>query len=89
MHEQGYAFARQGLALNYPRDTPLVEDWIYENGLLDEFAVHAYWTERYCECFDACQRLIRERQMPTHVYERVKKNAAFAAEKLGIPQPGM
>ena len=84
MHEQGYAFARRGLALNYPKDAPFVEDWIYAYGLLDEFAVHAYWTARYRECLDACQRLLRERQMPTHMYDRVNKNAALAAEKLGL-----
>jgi len=88
MHEQGYAFARQGLALNYPKDAPLVEDWIYAYGLLDEFAIHAYWTERYHECLDACQRLIREQRMPTHeYYDRVKKNAEFAARKLGLEDP--
>src|SRR5262249_55486990 len=29
------------------------------------------WTERYQECLDACQRLMRERQMPKDMYDRV------------------
>ena len=32
------------LAIGHPKDIPGVEDWIYYYGLLDEFAVNAYWT---------------------------------------------
>ena len=38
---------RRGLVIPYPHNAPAVEDWIYEYGLLDEFAINAYWTERY------------------------------------------
>jgi len=87
MHEQGYAFAIQGLALNYPKNAPLLEEWIYAYGLLDEFSIHAYWTGRYRESLDACQRLLGERRMPAHQYDRVRKNAEFAAGKLGLQKP--
>jgi glycosyltransferase involved in cell wall biosynthesis len=87
LYERGYEFAAKGLAIAYPNDRLPIEDWIYQYGLLDEFAVHAYWTEQYQECLDACQRLIRERQMPTDMYDRVKKNAELAAEKLGLQKP--
>ena len=90
IYERGYEFAAKGLAIGYPNDAPLVEDWIYDYGLLDEFAVNAYWTEQYQECLDACQRLLREGKMPQNMHDRVKKNAGFAAEKIrfqGMPSP--
>src|SRR5262249_23759251 len=74
MHERGYQFAAQGLAIAYPKDAPGIEDWIYEYGLLDEFAVCAYWTGRYKECADACNRLLTERKVPTEQRDRILKN---------------
>ena len=43
LYERGYEFAAHGLAIAYPKQAMGVEDWIYEYGLLDEFAVNAYW----------------------------------------------
>jgi hypothetical protein len=62
-----------------------VADWIYQYGLLDEFAVNAYWTERYKDCLEACERLLSEDKLPANMRSRVEKNAEFAAEKIGIP----
>ena len=82
LHEQGYEFAAQGMAITYPKDAPAVEDWIYEYGLLDELAVNAYWTEKYAECVDACDRLLSEGKLPTEKRDRVLKNKQFAIDKL-------
>ena len=66
-----------------------MEDWIYEYGLLDEFAVNAYWTARYAECLDACNRLLDEGKMPAEMRDRVLKNKRFALDKLyQQPIPG-
>lgn len=81
---EGYEFARRGLAIPLPAGGLFVEPWRYEYGLLDEFAVHAYWTERYQDCLEACQRLLREGKMPPDMHDRVKKNAEFAAEKIRL-----
>jgi hypothetical protein len=81
LHEQGYEFAAQGLAIAYPKDAPAVEDWIYEYGLLDELAVNAYWTGKYAECVDACDRLLSEGKLPTEKRDRVLKNKNFAVSK--------
>ena len=48
---QGYEIAKRGLALSEPAEGLFVEPWIYEYGLLDEYAVNAYWCERYEEFF--------------------------------------
>ena len=82
LYERGYEFAAQGLAIPYPQNAAAVEDWIYEYGLLDEFAINAYWTERYKECVDACDRLLSEGKLPMEKRERVLKNKNFAFDEL-------
>jgi LPS sulfotransferase NodH len=79
---EGYEYARRGLAIPPPTGGQSIQQWIYDYGLLDEFAVNAYWIERYQDCLDACQRLLREGKMPSDMYDRVKKNADFATTKL-------
>ena len=65
-----------------PVDGLFVKSWIYEYGLLDEFAVNAYWAERYQDCLEACERLLREGKMPRGMHDRVEKNAEFARDRL-------
>ena len=89
LNERGYEFAAQGLAVAYPNGAVAVEDWIYEYGLLDELAVNAYWTERYAECVEACDRLLSEGKLPTQDRDRVQNNKQFALDKLREqPVPG-
>jgi hypothetical protein len=52
-------------------------------GLRDELAVCAYWTSRYLECRDACDRLLREGKLPAEHRARVLHNRDLAAAKLG------
>ena len=82
LHERGYEFAARGLAIAYPNNAPAVEDWIYEYGLLDELAVNAYWTGKYAECVDACDRLLNEGKLPVDERDRVVKNRQFGVDKL-------
>jgi hypothetical protein len=70
------------LAITPPRSGLFIEPWIYEYGLLDEFALNAYWVERYGDCLDACDRLLRYAKLPGDMRDRVEKNAAFARQKL-------
>jgi len=79
---EGFEYARRGLAISMPTSGLFVVPWIYDYGLLDEFAVNAYWTERYQECLDACERLLRERKCPEAERPRIEQNAALAREKL-------
>ena len=80
--EEGYELAQRGLAISQPAMALFTVPWIYEYGLLDEFAVNAYWTERYEDCLNACQRLLSEGKMPPEMHDRVRKNADFARDKL-------
>jgi len=82
LHHLGYMLAMPGLQLTYPESALFPERWIYDYGLLDEFAVHCYWTERYQDCFDAAMRILREGKIPDAERPRVQQNADFAAAKL-------
>ena len=79
---EGYEFASRGLSIPSPVGGLFVELWIYEYGLLDELSVNAYWTERYQDCLEACERLLCEGKMPRGMQERVRRNADFALGKL-------
>jgi hypothetical protein len=83
LYERGYAFAAQGLIIARPSDALLPEDWIYDYGLHDELAVCAYWTARYAECRDNCDRLLSEGKLPAEHRARVLHNKDFAMAKLG------
>ncbi|WP_292636286.1 glycosyltransferase, partial [Mesorhizobium sp.] len=50
---EGTEFARRGLDLAQPAGL-FIQPWVYDYGLLDEFAVNAYWAGAYRESLDAC-----------------------------------
>lgn len=81
-YQDGYELAKQGLAVEKAPTGLFIEHWIYDYGLLDEFAVNAYWVEEYDECLAACERLLSEGKIPDGMRERVEKNAAFARQKI-------
>src|ERR1700730_16586550 len=83
LYERGYGFAIQGIAIVRPADALFPEDWIYDYGLRDEAAVCAYWTSRYAECRDVCDRLLGEGKLPAEHRARVSRNREFAAGELG------
>jgi glycosyltransferase involved in cell wall biosynthesis len=82
-----YEYALRGLKVPWPSSGLFVEDWIYDFGLLDELAISAYWTERYRECLESCERLLGEGKMPHDMHSRVKRNAEFAANRIQLQSP--
>ena len=83
-YKEGYEIARRAGSFEEAPDGLFVERWIYEYGLLDEFAVNAYWAGAYQNCLNACQRILRERKCPEAERPRIEANAAFARQQLGI-----
>jgi FkbM family methyltransferase len=101
LYQKGYDLAKAGLHLAYPAGCLFGEPGVYEFGLLDEFAVNAYWIGAYFDCLDVCLRLIASGKIPPDYHERIVKNAAEAtkmikardaggapvAPQVAIPQP--
>ena len=63
-------------------DGLFVETWVYDYGLLDEYAVNAYWSGRCRECLDACITLLATERSPLDQRPRFVANARFALDKL-------
>jgi glycosyltransferase involved in cell wall biosynthesis len=81
LFEEGYQFAQLGLE-RQSVDGLFVEHWIYDYGLLDEYSINAYWTGRFIQSRDACNRILREAKIPPTQRGRVEANLAFALAKL-------
>jgi len=41
-----------------------LQAWIYDYGMLDEFAVAAYWAGYYRDCLEACEALLAAGKIP-------------------------
>jgi glycosyltransferase involved in cell wall biosynthesis len=78
----GYLIGKHGITIRQPGSGLFIEPWAYQYGLLDEFSICAYWTERYAECLETCERILAQESIPEDVRARVKRNAGFALEKL-------
>ncbi len=72
------AYARRGLEIALPPAGLFVETEIYQYGLLDEFAVSAFEIGCHDEAIAACERLLREGNLPAGVRQRVEGNVRIA-----------
>jgi glycosyltransferase involved in cell wall biosynthesis/GR25 family glycosyltransferase involved in LPS biosynthesis len=82
---QGMDIARRGIDLKQTNGL-FVQPWVYDYGLLDEFAINAYWAGAYRESLDACLRLLASDKLPPSMIQRVAANARFATDKLPAAQ---
>ena len=78
---EGQEFARRGIALAQPGGL-FIQPWVYDYGILDEFAINAYWAGAYRESLDALLKLLASGKLPPSMVARVAANARFAADKL-------
>lgn len=83
-HERGYQIAHRSLGKPYPGEALFGEPWVYEFGLLDEFAVNAYWTGRNEDCLDACLKILAAGRLPANELPRVANNALYAWERIFV-----
>jgi glycosyltransferase involved in cell wall biosynthesis len=77
-YEQGYALAKPAITLEASAAGLFVESWIYQYGLLDEFAVNAYWAGHYRDCIEAVLRALEGGKVPPGEHRRFVQNAQFA-----------
>lgn len=82
-HEEGYRIAKRGLDIPPPSSASLfVEPSIYEIGLLDEFAINAYWSGHNRDSLDASLKLLSAGKLSAGDARRVAANARFACDRL-------
>jgi predicted O-methyltransferase YrrM/glycosyltransferase involved in cell wall biosynthesis len=77
-----YMVSEQARKISTPADRLFLDQSFYDWRCKDEFAIAAYWTERYKECLDVCNELLLSNKLPQNEIDRVVKNRQFAIEKL-------
>ena len=82
LYAKGYDIAKPALGMVPPDEALFAEPGIYATGLLDEFAINAYWTGHYDESLDACLKLLESGKLGSLDVPRVAANARFARDKL-------
>jgi glycosyltransferase involved in cell wall biosynthesis len=85
-NEEGYQIAKRGLDVPIPGDALFVEPWIYEFGLLDEYAVNAYWSGHHRECLNASLKILATGKLSGGEMQRVVSNARASAELVAPEQ---
>ena len=81
-YQQGFDLAKRGILIKRPDNAFFPEDWIYEYGLLDEYAINAYWIGRYDECIKSCRKILGTANLADAERKRIQANAEFARQKL-------
>jgi len=81
MNQQGYIIGKHAIDIKYPEGSLFIEKWIYDYAILDEFSILAFWAGKYEESKMACERLLSEKKIPDHYYDRVKSNLEFCISK--------
>jgi glycosyltransferase involved in cell wall biosynthesis len=81
-YQEGFDLAKRGLLVKRPDNAFIPEDWIYEYGLLDEYAINAYWIGRYDECIKSCRKILSTPTLPGADRKRIQANAELARQKL-------
>ena len=71
-------------AHNIPMTTDLlfVSNTVYMWNATDELAIAAYWTGRYQECIDLCDKLLSNPAVPITQHTRIRENLQYATDKL-------
>ena len=82
LYERGYELARRSLDKPFPQGCLFGEPWVYETGLLDEYAVNAYWCGRYEDCLDACLRALATGRVAAGDLQRIAGNARYAWDEI-------
>jgi glycosyltransferase involved in cell wall biosynthesis len=83
LYEEGYEAAEKALVLRQPDEGLYVEPWIYEVGILDEYAANAFWCQRYWESLDANLQILESGKLARKNISRTLANIKHAREKIG------
>lgn len=80
--EEAFQYASKGLSLEFPKDLLFIENWMHDYGLLMEYSVSAYWTNRFVEALIASKLMLANPELPDHVRSQVQANLVWINQKL-------
>lgn len=81
-YHAGYITARKGIEISESKDALFVEQWIYDHGMMLEYAICAYWTEKYAEAQLASLVLLARPSSPDYIQTCAKQNLTWITKKL-------
>lgn len=82
---EGFYYAEAGLDCKMASDGLFVQIWIYQYGLLDEYAVNAYNTGQFRACLSKCLDILAKPDIPADVRARIARLAHEAHGKMIDP----
>ena len=85
----GAAVAKPALSSEMAADGLFVEPWIYDYGLLDEYAVNAYWAGDYRGSADATLKALERGKIPADEQLRFLRNLRLALDRVTDALPEM
>ena len=86
---EGYLIGKHAINIQKPIGNLAFASWIYDYGVLEEFAAAAYGSGHYEHCVQALQKILEDGKIPERERPRLQENARIAAEKLAglVPAP--
>lgn len=79
---KGYETAHRGLAIPHSNELLFVEHWIYDYGLLLEFSICAYWSDKFTESLLSSHLILSKSEIPQNVRDCVVNNLFWINEKI-------
>lgn len=77
-----YFVINQALNKSFPDDILFVEKWIYDYGLLFEYSVCCYWTDKFNEAKKVSLELLQHPSLPENFREAIERNLTWINLKL-------
>lgn len=82
MNEYAYTLLQNAIKMPRTTDNLFVQSWIYDYGLLFDLSIASYWVNKYQECLDECDTLLKMADLPESIREATIRNRQFAVDKL-------
>lgn len=80
--DKAYECAHQGLCIKESDDVLFVDKWVYDYGLLMEYALASYWTDRMTEALVATQLMLSNPNLPDNFRAAGEGNMKWIRMKL-------
>jgi glycosyltransferase involved in cell wall biosynthesis len=84
---QGFLIGKHAIDIAKPIGDLAFASWIYDYGVLEEFAAAAYSSGHYQYCVRSVEKILADRKIPESERPRLRENARIAAEKLAGSAP--
>ena len=81
LYQKSYVAAKRGAFLQIPNDILFVEKWIYDYGMLMEYALAAYWANHFPESLLASKLLLADPDLPINFQKSAMSNVEWALQK--------